>query len=256
MTMQHCKTLFMQTVFITGGTGYIGSRLIKMLLQRGHRVIALTRLQSRHKVPPGTEVITGNPFDATTFYDYIPKGAVFVQLLGVPHPSPAKAAQFTQIDLASVKASADAAARAGAAHFIYVSVSMQHSSLMRAYQQVRRQGEAYCISKGLNCTFIRPWYVLGPGHWWPVLLLPLYALANIVPAWKKKAAGMALVTLPQMLAALVNAVEAEPQKQTIIAIPGIKKAHRHHQLFAHRHSTNTAPAHYKIAKTVLLLRQS
>jgi nucleoside-diphosphate-sugar epimerase len=197
----------MQTIFITGGTGYIGSRLIKMLLQKGHRVIALTRLQSRHKIPEGAEVITGNPFDATTFYDYIPKGAVFIQLLGVAHPSPAKAAQFTSIDLASVKASADAAAKAGVSHFIYVSVSMQHSSLMQAYQQVRRKGEAYCISKGLNCTFIRPWYVL----------------ANMVPAWKKKAAGMALVTLRQILAALVNAAEATPLKQTIVEIAGIKK---------------------------------
>jgi uncharacterized protein YbjT (DUF2867 family) len=216
----------MQTIFITGGTGYIGSRLIKILLQKGHRVIVLARLQSRHKIPEGAELITGNPFDATTFYDYIPKGAVFVQLLGVAHPSPAKAAQFASIDLASVKASADAAAKAGVSHFIYVSVSMQRSNLMQAYQQVRRQGEAYCISTGLNCTFIRPWYVLGPGHWWPVILLPLYGLANMVPAWKKKAAGKALVTLAQMLASLVNAIEAKPQLLSIVEISSIKKAHR------------------------------
>jgi uncharacterized protein YbjT (DUF2867 family) len=224
----------MQTVFITGGTGYIGSRLVKLLLAEGYRVIALTRQQSRHKVPAGAEVITGNPFDATTFFDYIPKGAVFVQLLGVPHPSPAKAQQFTNIDLASVKASADATAKAGAAHFVYVSVSMQHSNLMQAYQQVRKAGEAYCLSKGLNCTFIRPWYVLGPGHWWPALLLPLYGLANIVPAWKQKAAGMQLVTLRQMLAALVSAIETTPQKQTIIEIPAIKKSLRKHQLLPNR----------------------
>jgi uncharacterized protein YbjT (DUF2867 family) len=212
----------MQTVFITGGTGYMGTRLIKMLLAKGHRVIALTRAQSRHKVPAVAEVITGNPFDENTFYDCIPKGAVFVQLLGVPHPSPAKAPQFTSIDLANVKASANAAARAGVSHFIYVSVSMQQSRLMQAYQQVRRQGEAYCISKGLNCTFIRPWYVLGPGHWWPVILLPFYALANLVPVWKQKAAGMALVTLPKMLATLVSSVEAQPQQKTTIEIAGIK----------------------------------
>ncbi len=214
----------MQTVFITGATGYMGTRLIKMLLAKGHRVIALTRLQSRHKVPAGAEVVTGNPFDENTFYDFIPKDAVFVQLLGVPHPSPAKAPQFTSIDLASVKASANAAAKAGASHVIYVSVSMQHSKLMQAYQQVRRQGEACCMSKQLNCTFIRPWYVLGPGHWWPVILMPLYALANMVPAWKKKAAGTALVTLPQMLASLVSAIEAKPQPLTIVEIAAIKKA--------------------------------
>jgi hypothetical protein len=25
---------------------------------------------------------------------------------------------------------------------------------------------------GLNTTILRPWYVLGPGHYWPYLLKP------------------------------------------------------------------------------------
>jgi nucleoside-diphosphate-sugar epimerase len=222
----------MPTIFITGGTGYMGTRLIKMLLAKGYKVIALTREHSRHKVPTGATIVIGNPFDEATFYEFIPKGCVFVQLLGVPHPSPAKAAQFTSIDLASVKASANAAVKAGVSHFIYVSVSMQQSKLMQAYQQVRRQGEAYCMLQQLNCTFIRPWYVLGPGHWWPVILLPLYALANMVPVWKQKVAGMELVTLRQMLATLINATAATPQKQTIVEIADVKKAQRNYPLFA------------------------
>ncbi|MGZ8557144.1 MAG: ester cyclase [Chitinophagaceae bacterium] len=34
----------MKTIFITAGTGYIGKRLTKQLLQRGHRVIAMVRM--------------------------------------------------------------------------------------------------------------------------------------------------------------------------------------------------------------------
>lgn len=41
---------------------------------------------------------------------------------------------------------------------------MAPSGFMKAYQDVRREGEEYCLNKNLNCTFIRPWYVLGPGH--------------------------------------------------------------------------------------------
>ena len=172
----------MQTVFITGGTGYMGKRLIKMLLAKGYRIIALTRRQSRHEVPAGAEVVTGNPFDEKTFSESIPRGCVFVQLLGVPHPSPSKVQQFTNINPASVKVSANAAEKAGVSHFVYVSVSMQQNNFMQAYQQVRWQGENYCLAKKLSSTFIRPWYVLGPGHWWPVLLLPFYALASLVPS--------------------------------------------------------------------------
>ena len=213
----------MKVVFITGSTGYIGRRLIKALLVKGVPVIALVRNGSDNKVPVGCKVVIGDPFDAKTFEQHIPKNAIFVQLLGVPHPSPSKARQFKQIDLRSVRTSADAAANAGVSHFIYVSVSMVPSKIMEAYQHVRKEGEEYCLTKDLNCTFVRPWYVLGPGHWWPVLLLPFYGLAYLVPSWKQKAKGMRLVTISQMINTLVKAVEAVPGKKRIIDISEIKQ---------------------------------
>jgi uncharacterized protein YbjT (DUF2867 family) len=211
-----------KSVFITGATGYIGIRLIRLLTARGHRVTALVRKGSEHKVPPGAEVVIGNPFDPQTFQEHIPAGSVFIQLLGVPHPSPKKAKQFREIDLRSVKASADAADKAAAFHFIYVSVAMSPSSLMHAYQQVRQEGEKYCLHKAFNCTFIRPWYVLGPGHWWPVLLLPFYGLAEIIPAWRKKARAKSLVTIGQMLKTLVRMTENEPLPIRIVEIQNIR----------------------------------
>jgi len=41
----------MQTVFITGGTGYMGKRLIKRLLERKYQVKALVRKGSEGKIP-------------------------------------------------------------------------------------------------------------------------------------------------------------------------------------------------------------
>ena len=212
----------MKEIFITGGTGYIGKRLIKSLLKNNHRVIALVRNGSESKIPAGAETVIADPFDGNTFQQYIPKGAVFVQLLGVSHPSPSKAEQFKQIDLRSVKASADAAAVAGVSHFIYVSVSMAPSKIMQAYRDVRKQGEEYCISKNLNCTFIRPWYVLGPGHWWPVILLPLYGVAQLIPSWKEKAKAKGLVTISQMINTLINVVERESVRKRVIEIKDMK----------------------------------
>ena len=212
----------MPTVFITGGTGYMGTRLIKRLLTKQFEVIALVRKGSEHKVPAGAKAITGDPFDAASFQQYIPTGSVFVQLLRVAHPSPKKATQFREIDLRSVKASADAAAASGVSHFIYVSVSMAPSSLMYAYQSVRKEGEEYCLGKKINCTFIRPWYVIGPGHWWPLLLLPVYGIAELIPSWRKKARSMALVSIKQMLNTLEKAITTEPQQLNIYEIKNIR----------------------------------
>src|SRR5215475_2392565 len=127
-------------VFITGGTGYIGSRLIPRLLARGHRVSALVRPHSQSKLPSGCDAIPGNALDASSYRDRIRPATTFVQLVGVAHPSPAKAAEFRCIDLVAGREAVIAAVHAGIQHFVYVSVA-QPAPMMKAYLEVRGECE-------------------------------------------------------------------------------------------------------------------
>ena len=86
------------TVFLTGGTGYLGRALIPELLQRGHRVRALVRPGSESKLLPGCEIIPANPLEP-----YTAAADAFVHLIGVSRPAPWKAGQFRAVDLASVR---------------------------------------------------------------------------------------------------------------------------------------------------------
>jgi len=54
--------------------------------------------------------------------------------------------------------------------------------------------------------------VLGPGHRWPALLLPLYALFERLPATRDATRRLGLVTLEQMVSALAYAVEHPPER--------------------------------------------
>jgi uncharacterized protein YbjT (DUF2867 family) len=210
-------------VFITGGTGYMGRRLIVTLLQRGHRVRALVRPESENKLPPGCTPVLGNALDGTSYATQISPADTFVQLVGVAHPGPAKAAQFRQIDLPSGLGAVQAARSANVQHFIYLSVG-QPAPAMKAYIQVRAEVEAAIHTSGLNATILRPWYVLGPGHWWPYLLLPMYKLAELVPQTRSGALRLGLVTIDQMIAALTSAVENPPQNTRIVSVPEIRAA--------------------------------
>jgi uncharacterized protein YbjT (DUF2867 family) len=210
-------------VFVAGATGYLGRRLVGRLLERGHRVDALVRPASISRLPPGCTAVTGDALDARTFAGRVPPADTFVQLVGVPHPSPAKAAAFRAIDLVSARESIAAACAAGVRHFVYVSVA-QPAPVMRAYIAVRAEAEAAIRDACLNATILRPWYVLGPGHRWPLALLPLYRVLERIPRTREGARRLALVTLDQMVAALVTAVETPVAGVRIVTADRIRAA--------------------------------
>jgi len=173
----------MQSVFITGGTGYMGRRLIGALLAGGHRVRALVRRGSESKVPPGAQAVVGDALVAASYADRVAPCDTLVQLVGVAHPAP----------------------------------------MMKDYIAVRSQVEQAIRDAGLNATVLRPWYVLGPGHRWPYLLLPFYKVCELIPSTRASAERLGLVTLPRMVAALVHAVEHPAQGVRVLEVPQIRR---------------------------------
>ena len=211
-------------VFITGGTGYIGTALIPILLERGHRVRALVRNGSKAKLPAACEVVSGNALDANTYRQLIRPADTFIHLVGVPHPSPAKAAEFRAIDLVSAGEAISACAELGMHHFIYLSVAHPAPMMMKAYIAVRAECEQMLQDQQLNATILRPWYVLGPGHRWPYALLPFYKVCECLPFTRASALRLGLVTLHQLILALVEAVESPAQGIRFVAVPEIRSA--------------------------------
>jgi uncharacterized protein YbjT (DUF2867 family) len=211
----------MSCVFIAGASGFMGRRLSAELLRRGHSVRALARAGSEARVAGGCEVIVADPFRPESYAASLAGCDTFVHLVGVAHPSPAKAAQFRSIDLTSARASLAAARQGGMWHFVYVSVA-HPAPVMHAYIAARAEAEEAIRASGLNATVLRPWYVLGPGRRWPVVLLPMYWLFGALPATRESARRLGLVTDRQMIAALAGAVERPPAGVRIIEAPEIR----------------------------------
>lgn len=210
-------------VFVTGGTGYIGRPLIRELLSRGHSVRALVRPGSTGKLPAGAVEVVGDALDAASFAASISPADTLVHLVGTPHPSPLKAQQFREVDLASIRAAVAAVEHSTVRHFVYLSVA-HPAPVMKAYISARMEGEALVRGSGLAATILRPWYVLGPGHRWPYLLVPVYRVLEALPATRERARRLGLVALDQMVAALVRAVENPAQGVRIVEVPEIRDA--------------------------------
>jgi uncharacterized protein YbjT (DUF2867 family) len=217
------KSADARRVFITGGTGYLGSSLIPVLLERGHRVRALVRPNSKGKITAGCEVVSGDPLDAHSYRTLIRPADTFIHLVGVSHPSPSKAEQFRTVDLVAAREAIQVAAELGMQHFIYLSVA-HPAPMMKAYVAVRAECEQMIQQTRLNATILRPWYVLGPGHRWPYALLPFYKLMEFLPFTRGGARRLGLVTLDQMILALVVAVESPACGVRTVDVPGIRAA--------------------------------
>ena len=218
------KSSGVRRVFITGGTGYLGSSLIPVLLERGHRVRALVRPNSKGKLTPGCEVVSGDALDANSYRNLVRPADTFIHLVGSPHPSPLKREQFRAIDLVSAREAINVAPELGLQHFIYLSVA-HPAPMMKSFITVRTECEEMIHQKGLHATILRPWYVLGPGHRWPYALLPFYKVMEWLPFTRGAAQRLGLVTLQQMVLALVEAVESPAQGVRIVEVPEIRAAH-------------------------------
>ena len=174
-------------------------------------------------MPAGVDIARGDALAARDLTAALSPGDTLVHLVGTPRPSPAKAQQFQDVDLPSIRASAEAAVAARVAHLVYVSVA-HPAPMMHAYIAVRAQGEALVRATGIPATILRPWYVLGPGHWWPYALVPLYWLAERIPSTRDTARRLGLVTHRQMVMALMSAIERGPAGAGIVDVAGIRAA--------------------------------
>jgi uncharacterized protein YbjT (DUF2867 family) len=210
-------------VFITGASGFMGRRLSAELIRRGHTVRGLVRHGSESRLAPGCEGVTGDALDSVSYRDMVKGCSALVHLVGVSHPSPAKAAQFRSIDLASAREAIAAGVYAGIRHFVYVSVA-HPAPVMKEYIAARSEVEEMLRASGLNATILRPWYVLGPGRRWPLLLLPAYWLLGAFPRTRESAGRLGLVTAKQMIDTMALAVERPASGVRVLEVPRIREA--------------------------------
>lgn len=214
-------------VFIAGGTGYIGTALLPILLERGHRVRVLVRPGSKAQLPAECEVVSGNPLDANTYRQVIRPADTFIHLVGVVRPFRAKADKFRAIDLVSAQEAVSACSELRVQHFLYLSVAQPAPfGIMKNYIEARAECERTIQERRLNSTILRPWYVLGPGRRWPYLLVPFYKVCEWLPFTRDAALRLGLVTLEALILALIDAVESPASGTRIIEVPEIRSTGR------------------------------
>ncbi len=215
MCVNRYKASKLNTIYITGASGFIGTALIRRLEDRKElRIIGLSR--SQRKTPaPNVRWHKGDPLDLAFLSKELVGVDTLVHLVGISSPGPFADGEFIDVDLKSAQVAAEAAKKAGVKHIIFVSVAQERSYIMDAYQSARALAENYFKETNIPLSIIRPWYVLGPGRWWPSLLLPIYGLLELIPFTRKKATAFTPVLLEPFIDTIHFAIDNPAESKVV-----------------------------------------
>ncbi|WP_010545904.1 NAD-dependent epimerase/dehydratase family protein [Sphingomonas elodea] len=161
----------MSVFALTGGTGFVGSRLIDLALEAGHQVRALTRRDQPAR--DGVTWVRGD-LDATAALAALCSGAdAVIHVAGVVNAPDREG--FAHGNITGTANMLAAAKGAGVRRFVHVSSLAGREPQLSAYGWSKREADALVKASGLNWTIVRPPAIYGPGD---LEMLELFRVAR------------------------------------------------------------------------------
>jgi uncharacterized protein YbjT (DUF2867 family) len=205
-------------ILVTGATGYIASRLIPLLLQKGYRVRSLARKPERLRARdwyPQVEVVAGD----VTRPETLPAAMQGVRAAYYLIHSMAAGHGYDRLDLESARNFAQAARAAGVEHIIYVGGLADPSDPRLAlHLKSRIESGAALAEAGVPVTEFRAGVIVGPGSVSFEMIrfiaeqFPLMA----GPSWLRHRSQP--IATPDILAYLVAALETPACRGQVIEL--------------------------------------
>jgi NADH dehydrogenase len=154
-------------ILVSGGTGFVGSSIVRELLRRGERVAVLGRDEEkiRKKFGDAAEPRAGNVREPQTLVAAMRGIDVVVnavQFPGSPIENRRKGWTFEEIDLKGTRHQVDAAKTAGVRRFVYMSGVGAAKDADKHWFRYKWEAESYLRGSGLEWVIIRPTWVFGP----------------------------------------------------------------------------------------------
>jgi NADH dehydrogenase len=150
----------MATVFLTGGTGFLGSRVCRALRQQQHSILFLTRSGS---APDGVEVVSGDLLEPDTYRDALRMADVVVHLAAVT--GKASARDHDRVNAQGTGTLVDESRRCGVRRFLFTSTIAAKfpDHTWYDYARAKTRAEEAIRASGVPFTILRPTIVLGSG---------------------------------------------------------------------------------------------
>lgn len=154
-------------VFLTGGTGFVGSYVLRTLITSGHTARCLVRDPDAQLVEGGApvETVQGDVTDVDSLEGALDGCDAVIHLAGIIEEQPARGVTFEAVHVQGTINLVRAAKQADIDRFIHMSANGAHPDGVSAYQTTKWRAEQHVKESGFDhWTIVRPSIVFGdPG---------------------------------------------------------------------------------------------
>lgn len=205
---------------MTGGTGFVGARLIEQALAAGHQVRALTRRPQVGRA--NLDWVEGALGDVAGLARLVDGADAVIHVAGVVN-APDRAG-FATGNIAGTEAMLAAATSAGIKRFVHVSSLAAREPDLSTYGWSKAEAEARVVASDRDWTVVRPPAVYGPGD---TEMREMFRLATFGLALLPNAGRLSVIHVDDLAALLLVLAESEAGHLILEADDGVEGGWAH-----------------------------
>lgn len=165
MTESAPESTSQQIVAVTGASGFVGRHVVRALLERGHRVRALTTTAAKawDALPEDDHltVIEGDVLSSATRSDLLEGADAVVHLIGIHREIPRKGVTYERLHVRATERMVESATAAGVGRFVHMSALGTRAEAVSQYHKTKWLAERAVRSSDLAWTIFRPSLIHG-----------------------------------------------------------------------------------------------
>ena len=195
-------------VFLTGGTGFVGSEVLRQLVAAGHAVRCLVRAGSEGKlaVREGVEVHRGDATEPETLKGALEGCDAVIHLVGIIREFPGKGITFRKLHFEATRNMVAAAESQGVNRYLQMSTNGTRENASTPYHRTKWQAEEAVRASSLAWTIFRPSLIFGPGDAFVNMLADMMRKLPVLPVIGDGKYRMSPVAVEDVAASFVKAL--------------------------------------------------
>jgi uncharacterized protein YbjT (DUF2867 family) len=153
-------------ILVAGGTGFIGSAVVRRLMASGAPVAAMSAHPDRRGRDGGVRLVGGDVLRPETLPDAVAGAEAVVQALTFPTfpvEKPSKGFTFEEFEHRGTERLVRAAEAAGVRRYVYVSGVGVAPDAEKVWHRAKWAGERAVLGSSMSTCVIRPSWAYGPG---------------------------------------------------------------------------------------------